>query len=47
MWAGIVGWEPVGRFKVREDMKINLKAYCKYLNQNFTVPSLINFGYKR
>ena len=36
MWAGIVGCEPVGLFKTEEDVKKNLNAYCKFLNQNFT-----------
>ena len=36
MWAGIVGCEPVTLFKVKEDVKMNLNAYCEFLIQNFT-----------
>ena len=36
MRAGIICCESAGLFKGKEDVKMNLNAYCKFLNQNFT-----------
>lgn len=35
IWAGIVGHELVGPFKVEEGVKMNSKYYCDFLERNF------------
>ena len=35
IWAGIIGFELVGAFRVEDGLKMNSKTYCDFLNQHF------------
>ena len=35
MWPRVIGCEPVGLFKAKEEVKVKLNAYCEFLYQNF------------
>lgn len=35
IWAGIIGNELVGPFRVEDGVKMNSKFYCEFIEQNF------------
>ena len=41
IWAGVIGNEVIGPFKVEEGVKLNSVNYCAFLAQNFKQPWLL------